>query len=219
MRSFRLTPLRLLALVVIGSLSFGGVAFAASLGLTSKKLFAWNQSLTKATCNQTYTTADDTYVQQGSPTSTSGGTATTLTITGGAMGQNVGLIRFDLSGCSLPTTGGADSAVLSLDVTTASTDTLALYPVTSSWSSSTLTWNLYTGLGVSSTASATFTGTLGVHTFTLTGDVDNAIKAGTLWGWAIKDTTGGGLASDAKIASAENATVANRPSMTLSDEK
>ncbi|HEY2311934.1 MAG TPA: DNRLRE domain-containing protein [Gaiellaceae bacterium] len=219
MRRFRLTPLRLVAAIVLGSLCFAGVAYAASLGLGTNKLFAWSQTLTKGSCNQTSTTADDTYVQQMSPTSTSGATATTLTITGGTTGQNIGLIRFNLNGCSLPTTGGADSSVLSLDVTTASSDTLALYPVTSSWSSSTLTWNGYAGLTVSSTASATFTGTAGVHTFTLTGDVDNAIKAGALWGWAIKDNTGGGPASNAKIASAENATVANRPSLTLSYEK
>lgn len=219
MRLLRTKPLRLAAAVLVGTVAFSGVAYAASLGLSSNKLFAWSQTLTKGTCNQTSTTADDTYVQQASPTSTSGGTATTMTITGGATGQNIGFIRFNLSGCSLPTTAGADSSVLSLDVTTASVDTLALFPVFSSWSSSTLTWNGVGGLTIGTTASATFTGTAGVHTFTLTGDVDAAIKAGALWGWEIKDTTGGGPASNAKIATSENGTAGNRPSLTLSYEK
>jgi hypothetical protein len=219
MRRFRPTPRRLALAVVVGSLATTGVAYAASLGLGSNKLFAWSQTLTKGTCNQTSTTADDTYVQQNSPTSTAGGTATTLTITGGTSGQNYGFVRFDLSGCGLPTTAGADSSVLSLDVTTATTHTLSLFPVYSSWSSSTLTWNGLSGLTIGSTASASFTGTAGVHTITLTADVDAAIKAGALWGWEIKDITGGGPASNGKIASEENGTVANRPSLTLSYEK
>ena len=85
MRPFRLTPLRLAAGILLGSLSFAGVAYAASLGLSSKALHAWTLSLTKATCNQTAATADDTYVQQGSPNSSTGGTDTTLTIGGAAI--------------------------------------------------------------------------------------------------------------------------------------
>jgi hypothetical protein len=217
MRKIRITPLRLASGILLGSLSFAGAGDAASIGLASKNLHAWTQTLTKATCNQTSTTADDTYVQQALPNSTAGGTATTLTISPTAAAQDYAFIRFNLSGCSLPTTGGADSAVLSVRVTTAGADTISLFPVTSSWSSSTLNWNGVSGLTIGSTATGTFSAsTTGAKTVTVTADVDNAIKAGTLWGWELKATSGTAIVA---IGASENVTSTNRPSMTLSDEK
>jgi len=217
MRPFRLTPLRLASGILLGSLVFTGAGDAATIGLGSKNLRAWTQTLTKATCNQTSTTADDTYVQQASPTSTAGGTATTLTIRPTSSLQDYAFIRFNLSGCSLPTTGGADSAVLSVTVTTSGTDTISVFPVTSSWSSSTLNWNGVGSLTIGSTTTGTFSSsTTGVKTVTVTADVDNAIKAGNLWGWELRATSG--IATVA-IGASENATPGNRPSMTLSDEK
>ena len=47
-------------------------------------------------------------------------------------------------------------------------------------------------------------------------DVDSAIKAGALWGWELRSTTG---TATVAIGAAENGTAGNRPSMTLSDEK
>lgn len=217
MRNFRLTPLRLASGILLGSLSFAGAGYAASIGLGSKNLHAWTQTLTKATCNQTSTTEDDTFVNQASPTSTTGGTATTLAIKPTTGAQEFAFIRFDLSGCSLPTTGGADSAVLSVTVTTSGSDTISVFPVTSSWSSSTLNWNGVSGLAVGTTATGTLSSsTTGVKTVTVTADVDNAIKAGTLWGWELKATSGSAAVA---IGSAQNGTAGNRPSMTLSDEK
>lgn len=217
MRPFCITPLRLAAGILLGSLTVGGAAYAGSIGLASNSLHAWAQTLTKATCNQTSTTADDTFVQQASPNSTTGGTATTLTIKPTAGSQDYAFIRFDLSGCSLPTTGGADSAVLTVRVTTAGADTISLFPVTSSWSSSTLNWNGLGALAVGSTATGTFSASsTGNKTVTVTADVDNAVKAGTLWGWELRATTG---TATVAIGSSQNGTAANRPSMTLSDEK
>jgi hypothetical protein len=217
MRPFRVTPLRLAAGILCGSLTVGGAAHAGSIGLASNSLHVWTQTLTKATCNQTSTTADDTFVQQASPTSTAGATATTLTIKPTAGSQDYAFIRFDLSGCALPTTGGADSAVLTVRVTTSGNDTISVFPVTSSWSSSTLNWNGVAGLTVGSTATGTFSAsTTGNKTVTVTADVDTAIKAGTLWGWELRATTG---TATVAIGAAENAASTNRPSMTLSDEK
>jgi hypothetical protein len=217
MRRFRITPLRLASGILLGSLSIAGAGDAATIGLASKNLHAWTQTLTKAACNQTSTTADDTYVQQGLPNSTTGGTATTLTISPTAAAQDYAFIRFNLSGCSLPTTGGADSAVLSVRVTTSGNDTISVFPVTSSWSSATLTWNGVSGLTIGTTATGTFSSsTTGTKTVTVTADVDNAIKAGTLWGWELKATSGSAVVA---IGAAENVTPTNRPSMTLSDEK
>src|SRR6201990_2424604 len=103
----RRTLLRLAALVVVGVLASAGVAYAAGLGLSSKKLHAWSQPLTKGTCNQTSSTADDTYVQQGSPNSIAGGTDTNLPIVGAAGSPHYAFIRFVLRRCGPPPPDGA----------------------------------------------------------------------------------------------------------------
>lgn len=217
MRRLRLTPSRLAAALVLGAFAFTGVAYAASLGVSSGNLHAWRQTLTKGSCNQTYATADDTYVQKAKPTTTAG-TATTLLIAGGANTDHA-FVRFDLSGCNLPTTGGADSASLTLFVTSQQGHTISLYPVYSSWSGSTLTWNGLGGLTIGTTATTSFTPTKNqAYTVPVTADVDTAIKAGTLWGWELVDTTAG-PAKTTQIASAENGTVNRRPSLTLAYEK
>jgi hypothetical protein len=213
---FRLTPLRLAAAILIASFAFAGVGYAASLGLGSDKLYAWGQTLTKGTCNQTSSTADDTYVQQGLPNSTTGGTATTLTISPAAGAQDYGFIRFNLSGCSLPTTAGADLATLSLYVTSNGNDTISLYPVYSSWSSSTLAWNGLGGLTIGSSATTSFSAnSSGPVTVPVTADVDAAIKAGTLWGWELRATSG---AATIAVGASENPSAMKRPSLALSYE-
>lgn len=212
----RLTPLRLAVAVLVGVVACTGVAYAASLGVSSGKLFAWSQTLTKASCDQTSTTEDDTFVQQASATKTNA-SATTLTISGKANQAQYAFIRFDLSGCSLPTTAGADSAALTVTVTTTAPDTISLYPVYTTWSSSTLNWNGVSGLTIGSTATTSFVPSKKqAYTLTVTADVDAAIKAGALYGWVLKDTSGGGAPA---IASANNGTAGSRPSMTLAYEK
>jgi hypothetical protein len=217
MRPFHLTPLRLAAAIVVAAFASTGVAYAASLGLSTAKLHAWTQTLTKGTCNLTAAAADDTYVQQANPNSTAGGIDTNLTIGGGAGAQDYAFIRFDLSSCSLPTTGGADSAVLSLTVTSKSNDTISLYPVYSAWSSSTLTWNGLGLLTIGPTATTTFVpSNPGLVNITVTADVDAAIKAGTLWGWELRDTSGTAAST---VGSAENNSTGKRPSLTVNYEK
>jgi hypothetical protein len=209
--------LRLAVAIAVALPASSGIAYAASLGLGSKKLHAWGQTLTKGTCNQNSATADDTYVQQASPNSTAGGTDTNLTIGGPAGSQNYAFVRFDLSGCNLPTTAGADNATLTLTVTTKANDTISVFPVYSSWSSSTLTWNGLGGLTVGTTATTTFVpSNPGAVNLTVTADVDAAIKAGTLWGWELRDTSGPATAA---VGSSENNAAGKRPSMTLSYEK
>ena len=219
MRPRRITLLRLAVAVLVGVLASAGVAYAASLGLSSRKLHAWSQTLTKGTCNQTSATADDSYVQQASPNSVAGGTDTTLTVAGTAGSQDYTFIRFDLSACNLPTTAGADSAGLTLTVTAKSNDTISVFPVYSSWSSPTLNWNGLGGLTIGATATTTFVpssnGTLPVP-IPVTADVDAAIKAGTLWGWELRDTSG---TATTTFGSSENDAASKRPSMTLSYEK
>jgi hypothetical protein len=217
MPRLRNIPLLLVVAILLAASACVGVAYAASLGLSSGELHVWSQKLTKGTCNQTSATATDTYVQQASPTSTTGGTAATLTINPTARSQDYAFIRFDLSGCGLPTTAGADSAQLTVNVTTKGNDTISVFPVTSSWNSSTLDWEGVSRLTIGSTATASFSGKpRGAKTITVTADVDAAIKAGTLWGWELRATSG---KATVVIGASENATAANRPSMTLSYEK
>jgi hypothetical protein len=213
----RRTLFRLSVAVVVAMSSTVGVGYAASLGINSKRLHAWSQTLTKGTCNQTAATADDTYVQQANPTSTAGGTDTNLTIGGAAGSQDYAFIRFDLSGCALPTTAGADSSALTLTVTTKSNDTISVFPVYSSWSSSTLNWNGLGGLTIGATATTTFVpSTPGAVTVPVTADVDAAIKAGALWGWELRDTSG---TATSAVGSSENNASGKRPSLALSYEK
>jgi hypothetical protein len=215
--SHRLKPRRLAVAILVATGATVGVGYAASLGLSSNKLFAWSQTLTKGTCNQTSTTADDTYVQQALPTSTAGGTASTLTISPTALAQDYAFIRFDLSGCSIPATGGADSAALTVYVTSSGSDTISVFPVYTSWSSSTLTWNGVSGLTIGSTATASFSAAgTGSTTVSVTADVDAAIKAGNLWGWELRATSGTAIIA---IGASENNSSPKRPSMTLSYEK
>ena len=217
MRRFRLTPLRLVGAIVVATCASTGVAYAASLGLSTAKLHAWSQTLTKGTCNLTSAAADDTYVQQANPNSTSGSTDTTLTIGGAAGAQDYAFIRFDLSSCNVPTTGGADSATFTLTVTSKSNDTISLYPVYTAWSSPTLTWTSMGLLTIGLTATTTFVpSTQGAVTVTVTADVDAAIKAGTLWGWELRDTSG---TATSAVGSAENNAAGKRPSMTVNYEK
>jgi len=217
-RRVRSIPLRVVVAIVIGSGVSVGVAYAASLGLGSNKLFAWSQTLAKGTCNQTSSTADDTYVQQSSPTTTNG-TATTLSITNSATAANNAFIRFNLTGCGLPTTAGADSATLTVVVTNAASGhTISVFPVYSSWSSSTLNYTNSLLLTVGSTATTTFASTTGTKALTVTADVDAEIKAGAFWGWELKDVSTG-TSSTTKIGAVDNNTASNRPSMTLSYEQ
>ena len=209
--------LRLSVAIVVGSFAFTGVAYAASLGLATSKLFVWSQTLTKGTCNQTYTTAEDTYVDENMPANNFG-TTPTLAVSGANKKGQEAFIRFDISGCALPSTAGADNAALTLFVMNAGKDTISLYPVLSSWSESTLTWNGMSSLTIGTTASASFTPTTNntAYTIPVTSDVDAAIKAGTLWGWDLVDTGGN---KTTMIASTEAATTTQRPSLTLSYEK
>jgi len=210
MRRLRLTPLRLAAAIVVGASLSTGVAYAASLGLTSNKLHAWSQTLTKGTCNPS--TLFDTYVSQATPGTPQGNAPPTLLVSGAANAQNYTFVRFDLAGCNIPTTGGADNATLTITVTVAGRDKISVFPVLSAWDPTTLTWNGLAGLTVGSTATATQpVNTAKAFSFTVTADVDAAIKAGVLWGWEIQDTSG--------TATTVISSTTNPPSLSISYEK
>jgi hypothetical protein len=216
MRRLTIIPRHFAIAIVVAAVTSIGIGYAASFGLSSNQLHVWSQTLTKGTCNQS-TSADDTYVQQAFPTSTAGATDTNLTLGGAAGAQSYGFVRFDLSGCGLPTTAGADSASLNLYVTSKSTDTISLFPVYSSWSSSTLTWNGLGGLTIGGTATTTFVpSSPGAVAVPVTSDLDAAIKTGAFWGWELRDTSG---TAPSAVGSSENNAAGKRPTLTLSYEK
>ena len=187
MRRFRITPLRLAAGILLGSLSFVGVGYAASLGLTSGQLHAWSQTVTRGSCSPAESDAE---IDASNPNTNFGNQAGETVLNKNSANSYV-LIGFDPAGspCSLPTTGGADSATLTFVVTGTfkGPDTVSAYPITSAWSASTVTWN--TMPTFSSTPDFTFSG-VGTDTFTVTATVDGGIKSGAFGGWMLVDTTG-----------------------------
>lgn len=186
MSPFRITPLRLAAAILVGSLSFAGVGYGASVGLTSQKLHVWTQTLTKGTCNPTESDAE---IDQGNPNANLGNQAS-QTVLSKSNGSSYVLIGFNVAGspCSVPTTGGADLASLTFTVTGTfkGPDTISAYPITSAWNASTVTWNTMPTFG--STPDFTFSGT-GTYVLTVTAAVDSEIKNG-FNGWMLVDTTG-----------------------------
>jgi len=217
---FRIGP-RLAALAVaVPLLASAGVAAAATLPpVGSGKVWGGTQTLTKTTCSLGASAEDDTWINQASKTQ-SNGSGATLSVQNNGGSVRDAFIRFDLSSCSLPTTGGADSATLTLYVTAAThtNHTISLYPVYSSWSGSSLTWNSAQSLTVGTTATDSFATSTGSHTLTVTADVDAAVKAGALWGWELVDTGGPGNVTTT-IASASNGTSSRRPSLSVAGER
>jgi hypothetical protein len=214
---------RVIVLLALAIAVSTGVAYAATLGVSSWHLWAGAQALTKATCTVTGAQTD-TYVDQNAAT-TGFGTATTLQLipSGDAPKQKWLFVKFDLSSCSIPTTGGADSATLSLYLSAAPTTSfnLDVTRVTSTWAG-TLTWNQAQALTYASPATTSVAGgtTSAVRiSFPVTVDVDSFIKGGSNFGWRVSDTgSGQNLAKDlSTFASTDSG--ANVPTLTINYEK
>jgi hypothetical protein len=214
---------RLLLLLVVTIAVGSSVAYAASLNVSSWHIWAGSQTLTKATCTVTGALTD-TYVDQNAATSSFGAAATLdLVPSGDAPKQQWTFVEFDLSSCNIPSTGGADSATLSLYLSTAPTTSFNYDAtrVTSAWAG-TLTWNQAQALTYAGSTTASVAGgtTAGVRiSWPVTVDVDSFIKGGSNFGWRISDTgTGQNLVKDtAKFASTDSG--ANVPTLTITYEK
>ena len=208
-------------MLVLATLAIGtGVGFAATLGVGSDHLWAGSQTLTKGTCTLTGTTqSTDTYVDEKSPKN-SFGTGTTLQTRPDSGNRRYAFVRFDLSSCNLPATGGADTATLSLRITSAPTSsrTLTVTPITSTWSN-TSTWNTMPAVsGASTTTFATGTTSNVTKLVTVTADVDDFIKGNAAnWGWRIADLTATGTNYTTQMASSDAAS--NKPTLTINYEQ
>lgn len=207
-------------LLVLAALSGigAGVGYAATLAVSSTHLWAGTQALTKSSCTLTGTSqTTDTYVDTAKPTNQFGSGSTLLVKPSSAQ---VTFIRFDLSSCGIPANGGADSATLSLRITSApnASRSLTVTPVLSSWSS-TLTANQASGLSYGSTTTTFSTGKTNNVTVNIpvTVDVDGLIKGATSYGWAISDTGSTGSGTTTTFASSNASS--NRPQLVINYEK
>jgi hypothetical protein len=211
-----------LILVAVAVLAISvGRGFAATLSVGSHHLWVGSQTLTKATCTLTGTTQSvDTYVDQNKPTNNFASTATML-VQPDSGAEKRALISFDFSKCSpaIPTTGGADTATLSLRITAAPkvSRTLTLWHVTSSWAA-TSTWNTQPTYGASSTTTFSTGASANTVSVPVTVDADDFIKGtATNYGWIITDE-GSAVANDTTTFATSNAG-SNKPTLTINYEK
>jgi hypothetical protein len=208
-------------LLILATVGIGGsVAYAATLSVGSGHLWAGGQTLTKATCTlQGTSSTTDTYVDEQSPT-TSFGSSTTLGVSPKSGKRNWTLVRFDLSSCSIPATGGADSATLNLRITTApgSSRTLDVSTITSTWTGST-TWNTVPSTGSPFASITTGTTSNVTKSVTVTADVDALIKNSSAnYGWLISEASSATNVTTL-FGSSENGTTANQPQLVINYEK
>jgi hypothetical protein len=210
---------RLFFLLVVTLAASTTTAFAATLNVSSWHLWAGSQTLTKAQCTLSGTSSTtDTYVDEQSASSSFGG-ATTLAVSPKSGKQNWAFVRFDLSSCNIPAaTGGADSATLTVTLTTApgSSRTIDVTTVGTTWSGS-LTWTGAQSLSYGGSLPSFTTGTTSgvTRSVNVTSDVDALIRNGSAsFGWRLSDA-GSSANVTMTFGSAENATAGNRPQLVI----
>jgi hypothetical protein len=215
--------IRRLGILLAVALGLGcSAAFAATLSVGSWHLWAGSQTLTKGTCTLTgATSTTDTYVDESSVAS-SFGNSTTLTVRPKTNQRTWTFVQFDLSSCNIPSTGGADSATLSVRIVTApnTSQTIDVAPVLTTWDGTT-TWTGAQLLSFGSAFAAITTGTTNnvTKTVTVTADVDALIRnGGASFGWRLSEA-GSNANVTTTLGSSENATAANQPQLQISYEK
>jgi hypothetical protein len=209
---------RRLALVVGATLALGSsAAFAATLSVGTWHLWAGSQTLTKSQC--TVTGATDTYADE--KTSGDNSSSTTLAEQPDSGKRQWIYLRFDLSSCNVPATGGADSATLTLFEAAAprTTRTLTLAPVQSTWPANLPFANALTlTYGTATATFATGTASNVALPITVTADVDAFIKSpATAFGWRLSDGNAQAGGDQATFASSE--APANKPTLVINYEK
>jgi hypothetical protein len=207
---------RRLAILLAATLGVGcGAGFAATLNVASSHLWTGAQTLTKSTCTLSGTSSTtDTYVDAKHASSNYGG-STQLDVATGSDTEWT-FVRFSLSGCNLPTTGGADSATLKLYVVPSQSRTLTVAPVLATWSN-TLTYTQATHLAYGPTTTTVSTpangGWVGIP---VTVDVDALIKNPSAnYGWRIADQ---GTSSATTVFTSSNAGIL-QPQLVIADER
>ena len=206
---------RRLLFVLVSSAAVGGsVAFAASLSVSSAKLTVYSS----CTLDSSSGGIDDAYAQQDAATLTHNTTALDVK-SSTTTGNQYTFLKFTNLLSSCPGLSGAQvrSATLTLVLTTAPTRaktyTVSRVDPAASWTQSTLTWNNKPAVVSTTTTFAAGT-TTGTRTADVTSDVTLFAAGTTNQGWRIADL-GTSTADTGVFASAENATTANRPKLTI----
>jgi hypothetical protein len=216
------TPRRV-AVLLSATVGIGvGVAYAASLTVGSWHLWAGSQTLSKATCTLSGSAvANDTYVDQANA-NTNYGTATTMLVKPDTNAKQWALIHFDISSCTIPSTGGADTATLKLYMNNAPNQnrTLTVTPVLTAFTATTVTWTQAQSLSYGSTTTTFTTGTTDGVTVSIpvTINVDALIKnSSAIYGWRISD--GGSSASNDQTSFNTLNASSNLPQLVINYEK
>jgi hypothetical protein len=212
--------MRRLAIVLAVTLGVGcSAAFAATMSVGTWHLWAGSQTLTKSQC--TVTGATDTYSDELHPTANNS-VATTLAVQPDANKRQWIYLQFDLASCNVPTSGGADSATLTLFESTApknASRTLTLSPVRSTWPANLpFAAALALTYGTSTASFATGTTSNVAVPITVTADVDSFIKSpSTNFGWRISD--GGATTTFDQTVFSSSEAAANKPQLVVNYEK
>ena len=210
---------RLFFLLILTLAASTTTAFAATLNVSSWHLWAGSQTLTKAQCTLSGTSSTtDAYVDAQS-TGTSFGSGTTLLVSPKSGKEQWAFVRFDLSSCNIPAaTGGADSATLTLTITTApgSSRTIDVTTVGSTWNGS-LTWTGAQSLSYGGSLPSFTTGTTSgvTRSVNVTADVDALIRNGSAsFGWRLSEASSSANVTTT-FGSSENGTAGNRPQLVI----
>ena len=209
---------RLALLLVLTVAASTTTAFAATLNVSSWHLWAGSQVLTKSQCTLSGTSSTtDTYVDEQNASS-SFGSSTTLPVVPKSGKQNWAFVRFDLSSCNIPATGGADWATLTMTITAApaSSRTIDVTTVGSTWNGS-LTWTGAQALSYGSSVGSFTTGTTSgvTRSVTVTADVDALIRnSSASFGWRLAESSSSANVTTT-FGSADNATAGNRPQLVI----
>lgn len=209
--------------------------FAAGLSLTSQNFTPYRTCTVTATPTTT-TAVTDTTARQGSAT-TNFGTLSSLTVSSGSGVNQRIYLRFDLTACSpaIPASATVRLATLRLYMTAvpAACRVLDLFPASTAWGETTLTWNNQPfGTAINNPATGSRTGTFSVGTpvgcqnqstgayvtgGTVTTDVAKFVAGtATNFGWMIRDDTEGSATTrTATFAAKELGTVAQEPQLVI----
>jgi hypothetical protein len=212
--------MRRLGIVLAVTIGLGcSAAFAATMSVGTWHIWAGSQTLTKSQC--TVTGATDTYSDELHPTANNSA-ATTLAVQPDANKRQWVYLQFDLATCNIPTSGGADTATLTLFESTApknASRTLTLSPVRSTWSANLpFATALALTYGTSTASFATGTTSNVAVPITVTADVDSFIKSpSTNFGWRISD--GGATTTFDQSVFSSSEAASNKPQLVVSYEK
>lgn len=201
---------RLAIALALAATTLAGVAFAASMPLSSRQLTS--DGIVVSTCS--LAAVADSHVDQFSSGSNFG-TATTLIVESAAFASNRSFLRFDVSGC-VPAGATVLAARLKLYLWNApgGNRTHNVHRVTASWTETGITWSNQPGVAGAVTGTIATGTTAGVtKTLDVLTDV-KAFVAGTQTnnGWRVADSSeGAAFAQTAEYRSDEYGTAAQRP--------